>query len=208
MWVDLSWPILDNMPVYPGDRQTQLTQEKWLDKDFYNAFSLETGLHAGTHMDAPMHLLPNAPGMPDIPLCRFLVPGILLDVRGQEEILQPDLPKGALTGKAVLLMTGMDAAYGTERYYNDHPIVSMDLAMLFVQENIAFLGMDMPSPDQPPFPVHKLLLSAGIPIVENMRGLFALSGSFEVAAFPLKIHAEASPVRAAARLFHDKSSQI
>jgi kynurenine formamidase len=205
MWVDLSWSIFDGMPVYPGDRQTRLNQEKWLEMDFYTAFTLETGLHAGTHMDAPMHLLPNAPAMTEIPLEHCYAKGILLDVRGQRVIQKPVLTEGELTGKAVLLFTGMETAYGTDNYYTSHPVVSMELARLLVEEEIAFLGMDMPSPDEPPFPVHKLLLSAGIPIVENMRGLHTLSGSFEVAAFPLKIHAEASPVRAAARLFHDKS---
>lgn len=207
MWVDLSWPVVDGMPVYPGDRPMRLTQEKWLEKDFYAAFKLDTGLHAGTHMDAPMHLIPNAPGMMEIPLSRCFAEGFLLDVRGQKEIPKPDLPKGALAGKAVLLRTGMEASYGTESYYIDHPIVSMELAEFFVREDIAFLGMDMPSPDGPPFPVHKLLLAEGIPIVENMRGLCRLSGSFEVAALPLNICAEASPVRAAARLFHDKNGR-
>ncbi len=207
MWVDLSWPVVDGMPVYPGDRPTRLIQEKWLERDFYAAFALDTGLHAGTHMDAPMHLVAHAPGMAEIPLSRCFAEGILLDVRGQKEIQRPDLPRGALAGRAVLLRTGMETAYGTERYYSGHPVVSMDLAEFLVRENIAFLGMDMPSPDEPPFPVHKLLLAAGIPIVENMRGLEGLSGAFEVAAFPLNIHAEASPVRAAARLFHDKSSR-
>lgn len=207
MWVDLSWPVTDGMPVYPGDRETRLTQEKWLEKDQYNAYVLSTGLHAGTHMDAPSHLLPNASGMKEMPLSRFIAPGILLNVRGQKEIKRPILWEGTLTGKAVLLFTGMEAAYGTEGYYSGHPIVSVELAELFVKEDIAFLGMDMPSPDLPPFPVHKLLLQAGIPIVENLRGLEGLTGDFEVAAFPLNIHAEASPVRAVARVFHDKTSR-
>lgn len=207
MWVDLSWPVTDGMPVYPGDRETRLTQEKWLEKDQYNAYAVCTGLHAGTHMDAPSHLLPNAPGMREMPLSRFIAPGILLNVRGQKEIKRPSLWEGTLTGKAVLLFTGMEAAYGTEGYYSGHPIVSVELAELFVKEDIAFLGMDMPSPDLPPFPVHKLLLKAGIPIVENLRGLEGLTGDFEVAAFPLNIDAEASPVRAVARVFHDKTSR-
>ncbi len=204
MWVDLSWPMEDGMPVYPGDRQTCLIQEKSVERDFYTAYALHTGLHAGTHMDAPMHLLENTPGIDEVPLSRCLVQGILLDVRSQQEIKAPELPEGALAGKAVLLYTGMDAHYGTDRYYRDHPVVSLDLARRLVEENIAFLGMDMPSPDEPPFPVHRLLLKAGIPIVENLRNLGSLSGPFEVAAFPLRLMAEASPVRAAARLLHDK----
>ena len=205
MWVDLSWPVEDDMPVYPGDRETRLVQEKWLEKDYYTAFELHTGLHAGTHMDAPQHLLANGEDMTSLSLDRFFAPGIVFDVRSQREIRKPDIASGALYGKAVLLYTGMDSFYGQEEYYSNHPVVSMELARLFVQEKIAVLGMDMPSPDVPPFPVHKLLLAAGIPIVENMRGLDKLHAPFELACFPLNIRAEASPVRAAARLTHDKT---
>ena len=199
MWIDLSWPITDGMPVYPGDRETSLVKEKQLERDHYAAFALYTGLHAGTHMDAPMHLLPGGVGIHEVPLSRCFAPGVLLDVRGQRLIPKPQLPEGSLTGKAVLLYTGLESAYGSESYYHDHPEVSMELAELLERENIAFLGMDMPSPDFPPFPVHKLLLSRGIPIVENLCNLRVLPVSFEVAAFPLSLHAEASLVRAVAR---------
>ncbi len=199
MWIDLSWPISNGMPVYPGDRETSLVQEKWVERDHYVAFALHTGLHAGTHMDAPMHLLPGGAGVHEVPLSRCFAPGIVLDVRGQRLILPPKLSKGSLAGKAVLLYTGLEYEYGSEGYYQGHPEVSMELAELLARENIAFLGVDMPSPDFPPFPVHKLLLSHGIPIVENLRNLCALPASFEVAAIPLSLYAEASLVRAVAR---------
>ena len=156
-------------------------------------------------MDAPQHLLPDAPGMETMMLSRCFAPGVLLDARARREIQPPIMPKGSLCGRAVLLYTGMDKAYGTESYYRDHPYVSVEMANWLAMEKIAFLGMDIPSPDYPPFPVHKLLLAAGIPIVENLRGLDALTHPFDVAAFPLRIEAEASPVRAVARLSHDKS---
>lgn len=205
MWIDLSWPVEDSMPVYPGDTQTRLVQEKWLAKDYYNGFTLHTGLHAGTHMDAPQHLLEDGDDITCISLDCFFVSGIVFPFRGQKEIQAPDIKPGTLAGKAVLLHSGMDTFYGKNEYYANHPVVSMALAKLFVKEKIALLGMDMPSPDVPPFPVHKLLLSNGIPIVENMRCLDKLEGLFELACFPLNIRAEASPVRAAARLSHDKN---
>jgi len=63
------------------------------------------------------------------------------------------------------------------------------------------LGMDMPAPDYPPFTFHKSLLSNGIFILENAANLEELTNlsAFEVMAFPLKISAEASLVRAVCR---------
>ena len=61
----------------------------------------------------------------------------------------------------------------------------------------------MASPDLPPLAVHKRLLAAGVPMVENLTNLAALRGRrFDFAALPLKISAEASLVRAVAWL-HD-----
>ena len=49
--------------------------------------------------------------------------------------------------------------------------------------------------------MHKRLLAAGVPMVENLTNLAALRGRrFDFAALPLKISAEASLVRAVAWL--------
>ena len=205
MWVDLSYAMADGMPVYPGDRPFRLILEKQVERDHYTAFHLSTGLHAGTHADAPMHLLKGGNTIADMMLSCFAAPGVLIDVRGQAEISSLSLGDESLRGKAVLLWTGMEDLYGTPAYYEGHSVVSMALCSQFIRAGIAFLGMDMPSPDQPPFPVHKALLTAGIPIVENMRNFKALTQPFEVFAFPLSLNAEASPVRAAARLFQEST---
>lgn len=59
----------------------------------------------------------------------------------------------------------------------------------------------MPKSDNYPFKIHKLLLSNNILIMEKLTNLEKLLNisSFEVLAFPLKIRAEASIVRAVAR---------
>ena len=54
--IDLSQVIEDKMPIYPGDKGTNLFQSEFLSIDKYNNHRLETGMHAGTHIDAPMHL--------------------------------------------------------------------------------------------------------------------------------------------------------
>ena len=51
-YIDLSHEIKNNMPVYPGDIDVNLTKEKDFNKDGYNMYSLYTEMHAGTHIDA------------------------------------------------------------------------------------------------------------------------------------------------------------
>jgi len=64
------------------------------------------------------------------------------------------------------------------------------------------IGIDWASPDLEPYPIHEILLNNNILILENLTNLdFLLSGpAFEIFAFPLKINADSSIVRAVAKI--------
>lgn len=79
--IDLSQEIIDNMPVYPGDEAVKLYQDRSLVNDGYTSFRLEIGMHAGTHIDTPMHLLSRTTYINGLPLDRFTGNGCLLDAR-------------------------------------------------------------------------------------------------------------------------------
>ena len=193
MLIDLSRRIEADMPVYPGDPEVQLQKIKSMEKDHYTLHWWQTGLHAGTHVDAPMHLLDDPRRICDLPLEHFLAQGVLLS--DMENIPEKEIPLGA----AVLFETGMDALYGTADYYQKHPAVSQALCEYLVSRQVSLVGVDAPSPDHIPFPVHKRLLSSGIPILENLTNLEKLKNrAFTLMAFPLNISAEGSPVRAVA----------
>ncbi len=203
--VDLSQPISDQMPVHPYDSEVNLWQDKILAKDKFNNSRLTTGMHAGTHVDAPSHFLESDKHICDYLLESFMGSGCLLDVRDEPVIAYRDEYEELIKeGSIVLLLTGFSELYGTDAYYqrfNDHPMVETALAELFCRKQIKMLGMDMPKPDSYPFEIHKLLLGNGIFIMENLTNLEALVGvpEFEVIALPLRIAAEGSPVRAVAR---------
>ncbi len=201
-YIDLSQKIDNGIPVYPGDDSVSLIQVKQLEKDHYNAYALSSGLHVGTHIDCPMHLLDSPLMMADYALESFAGRGFLIDARGVADMdYVEEYNKTIQKDDIVLILTGMDAFYGSERYYRDHPVVTERLAHFLVSREIKMLGMDMPSPDYPPFPVHKGLLGNGIFVLENLTGLDKLLDfkDFEVIAAPLKIYAEASLTRAFAR---------
>lgn len=201
--IDLTQVIEDKMPVYPGDTPTNLIQTKYFRSAGYNNHRLEIGMHAGTHMDGPMHMTDSAEYISELPLETFTGPGILLDVRhqpvigmkaGYEQLITPE--------KIVLLYTGQNQYYGTKAYYEEHPVVEAGFCEFLAKKKIKMLGMDMPSPDRYPFLAHQILLQNRIPILENLTHLEQLLGieTFEVIAFPLKIQADSSMVRVAARL--------
>jgi len=161
------------------------------------------GMHTGTHIDMPSHLTEDARGADCFPADPFIGEGALLDARGEKTIaLKPEYLQMDLTGKIVLLLTGFSEKYQSPEYFHNYPQLDMELARFLAGKKIKMLGMDTPAPDYAPFEVHKLLLSNGVFILENLTGLHRLAGAgaFEVIAVPLPIAAEASPVRAVIRL--------
>lgn len=200
-YIDLSHKIDNKMPVYPGAVDVSLVHAKTLLNDRHNAYYLSTSMHAGTHIDFPMHLLPNDNTADTYELDKFVGKGYLIDARGMQQIEYKDSYKGIEKGDIVLIYTGEDENYGQPEYYSNHPTMTVEFAEFLVSKEIKMLGVDMPAPDFPPFPVHKLLLSHDIFIIENLINLDQLLGieDFEIFAQPLKICAEASLTRAFAR---------
>jgi len=202
--IDLTRTMHDGMEAYPGD-VTGLAVERLADfkPDGY-ALSRLTFFHAhcGTHFDSPHHFIADGPDVSELPL--VFPPIALVDTRAREIGPEELSAAGNLVGKAVLIHTGWDKEIGTERFYRDYPIITPAGAEFLVAQGIAILGLDTPSPDppdSPDFPVHHVLLGAGIPIVEGLVNLEALIGVQDARfiAFPLKITGvEGTPIRAAA----------
>jgi kynurenine formamidase len=189
--------------VYPSDTPVTLFQEKFLEKDHYTNFRLQTGMHAGTHIDTPMHLTKSKSTVDTYPLERFTGNGCLLDVRNQECIsYQQNFSECVNCNDIVLLFSGHSDLFGTDSYYQDFPVIDYSLAEFLISKKIRIVGMDSPSPDRFPFEIHKLLFKHDILVIENLTNLKSLLGynRFELFAFPLKIKADSSPVRVVAKI--------
>ena len=200
---DLSQPIDGQTPTYPGDSPIQLVKAKLFGKDGYTNYHLETGMHTGTHLDGPMHLTASEKYISQFPLEAFYGEGCLLDVRGEPVIKMKDQYHSQIKGQSIVLVyTGQDQKYGTDDYFNDQPEIHPELAEFLITKKTKIIGMDLASPDCPPFKVHQMLLNEGVLILENLTNLGSLlqAERFEVMAFPLKIKADSSPLRVVARI--------
>lgn len=200
--IDISHILNEDTPLYPGDHAIWLREYATLEKNNYVSYVLTAGMHTGTHVDIPMHLVRDDRRVSDFPPVSFLGKGVLLDVRGQNPILMKDCyRKTVQEGDIVLLYTGFDEFYMDTKYFTEYPVVSGELGGFLISRKIKMLGMDTPAPDYAPFVLHKRLLEKGIFLLENLTNLQSLVGidDFEVIALPLKIQAEASLVRAVCR---------
>lgn len=201
-FIDLSLPITDLMPVYPGDESPHLLKVNNLARDGFNNFSLSTTMHTGTHIDGPMHLTQSEKFLNEIPLEQCVGIGCILNAVGKNNIsLTTEYELLVQPQSIVLLYTGMSSLFGSKEYFIDYPTVSKELAQLFIKRQVKMVCIDSPSPDKHPFDIHKLLLENDILIAENLTNLdkLLLIKKFEVIALPLKIQADSSPARIVVR---------
>lgn len=108
-------------------------------------------------------------------------------------------------GKAVLVHTGWDEHWETERYFDGHPFLTRDAAQVLAVREALLVGIDSYNIDDTADlsrPVHSILLGAGIPIVEHLCNLGQLpANGFKFFAVPVKVKGMGTfPVRAFAVL--------
>lgn len=190
--------------AYPGDppfaRQVLAHPARG---DAYELAALSLSAHAGTHLDAPAHFIPGGARLADFPLERFLTPALVLEAKGEGA-----LPGSLLTGLAprpgwaILFKTAnsLEGRAATGAWRDDYVHLSPALARACLAWGAGLVGLDAPSPDAPGdegYPVHHILLGAGVLILEGLNLAGVPAGDYRLVCPPLSLAgAEAAPARA------------
>ena len=162
--------------------------------------------NTGTYLDSPFHRYADGEDLSEVGLERVAaLPGIVVRAPDIQAIDADRFTSRDLTGKAVLVYTGWERHWRTDAYFEDHPFLTEAAAALLVQAGAALVGIDSHNIDDTRTrarPAHTLLLGAGIPICEHMRGLELLpDAGFRFTAAPPKVKAFGTfPVRAFAEI--------
>lgn len=198
--IDLSMPLDNKTPAYPGDPQIEINQIAEVGKDGWSERRIDINSHCGTHVDAPAHMLSEAKTLDDLSLSKFFGEGVLIDVRNKDKI-DLDCLKDVKISKdsVVVFLTGQsDKMY--INYYDEAKIVPEEVAQRLVELEVKAVGIDSFSPDQEPYNIHKILLPHDILLIENLVNLKELVGKrFKIYYFPLRIsNGDGAPCRAVA----------
>jgi len=199
--VDLSRLIYDGMPKIPVLPDVRVQKFLSLEKGHaLNVTELSLPCHAGTHVDAPIHIVPNGKSIEELPLDAFVGNGATISVqkKGGEEVTAEDLERSGVVvekGDILMLHTGWDEKFDSPDY-NLHPYLSIDAAEWMVKRGIKMFGIDcitvdLPTPLRPKgfdFPIHKMLLGNNVLIAENVTNLRPIVGKkTRILALPLRI---------------------
>ena len=165
---------------------------------------VEMVANTGTYLDSPFHRYAQGKGVSELPLDRVAnldAVVVRVDSAQGRAVSRTSLEGRELRGKAVLVQTGWDAHWRTDRYFEGHPYLTADAADFLVRSGAALVGIDSLNIDDTADlarPVHSVLLAAGVPIVEHLRGLARLpDDGFRFFAVPVKVKGMGTfPVRA------------
>ncbi len=203
-FIDLTHEIKACMPVHRFDNKMNLYLDKTIQSNKFNNSRLEIGMHTGTHIDISSHLIDNGKVIADIDITHFTGVGKIVDVRGKDRIKLEDFNEDVICkDEIVIVCTGHSSNYYKEHYFTDYPVFEPEVIELLIRKQIKMLGIDSPSPDKFPFEEHIKLFRNNIIILENLTNLESLLTieRFDIFAFPLKIQAEGSIVRAVAKVY-------
>lgn len=194
-------------------------------KDFPDGLGLSwenisTMTHRGTHVDAPSHYGPLCEGLKsktcsDLPLEWFFQDGVVLDMsyKKKGEIITLSDIKNDLSNlkynlkplDIVLVKTGMDKLWESEKYLTDYPGLSVDAVEWLIKQGIKVIGIDSYSLDLPSslminaylkdknknhlWPVHMLGRDFEYCQIEKVANLDKLPSrtGFKVCSFPVLI---------------------
>ena len=213
--VELSHEItngLVTLPGWPGPRITdwltrETSRQRYAPGVEFHVGRIDMIANTGTYVDTPSHRFADGPDLAGVPLDQLAdLPGLVVrvpaGVRAVDRLL---LAPYEVAGRAVLLHTGWDTHFGTDRYAaEDAPFLTGDGASWLVEAGATLVGIDSVNiDDMTPAaagerPAHSTLLAAGIPIVEHLTGLSELPPTgFRFTAAPPRVAGMGTfPVRA------------
>jgi arylformamidase len=214
--VDLSHVIEHGMTTYPGlpgphicDFWTrESSAANYDDGSAFQIGRIDMVANTGTYVDSPFHRYADGKDLADLPLPSLAdLPGIVVRQPWEKGIAVDAAAFQGLdvSGKAVLVHTGWDRHWRTERYGQDHSFLTAAVADWLIEHGATLVGIDSNNIDDTRLrarPVHTKLLGADIPICEHMTGLAQLPDQgFRFTAVPPKVRGMGSfPVRAYAVL--------
>jgi arylformamidase len=219
-YIDLSHTIENGMITYQGLPGPVITdflsrersRERYNPGTEFHVALIEMVSNTGTYMDTPFHRYEDGRDLADLELSQ------LADLEAIT-INASDLPdKGIgisvfkgydLSRKAVLVYTGFDKNWGTDKYFYDHPFLTKDAAEYIAEQSPVMVGIDTYNIDDvadKSRPAHTVLLGKDILIIEHMCNLRELpEEGYTFTAVPQKMRGVGSfPVRAFATLNYNQ----
>lgn len=202
---DITVPFRTDLPLWPGDPAPSLSLMKSQEGGYRcNVTRLDTGVHFGTHLDAPCHFIEGGKAVEDLDLNLLVGPCYVAEISDVMEITPDHLEALEIPTdtKRLLLKTDNSALWETPNHpFNEaFAALTADAAQWVVDHDIGLIGIDYLSIQlfaDAVSTTHLVLLGAEVIIVEGLDLREIVPGTYNLTCLPMKIAgADGAPVRA------------
>ncbi|MBQ2833347.1 MAG: cyclase family protein [Clostridia bacterium] len=199
--IDISQEIRQDMTVYPGDPSFHSHPcSSFKQGDICEVSELTIGSHCGTHIDAPLHMIPGGATLETMPLDLFVGPCRVLTlpthVITEKMLMEHDVQEG----ERILLRTDPGGVYTPMNGEFNPAVLSVRAAQYLADKHVRLIGIDAPTVENMEIcdgEIHRTLLSAGIALLEGLCLTRATKEEYFLSALPLSLVGEnGAPCRA------------
>ena len=202
-WIDISVPLHSAMVHWPNDPQFRV--ERVLDMSRgqpANLSKISMGVHSGTHMDAPLHFIRDGKSIEDMPIDTTIGRARVIEIRDRESIKAEELEQHRIRrGERILFKTrNSSRVWKTDTFVEDFVFISNEAARFLADRGVRVIGVDYLSVG--PFKgdgagIHRILLEAGIWIIEGLDLSQVSPGHYDLICLPLRLQCgDGAPARA------------
>lgn len=207
---DISVPISNELPSWPGDPGVQLTVWRSLSAgDSANVSMLNFGAHTGTHVDAPAHFIEGAAKIESLPLDVLIGAAQVIEVPDDMRAINEEFViTNCAPGTTRVLFKSRNSAFWSESepvFRTDFTYLDLNAAQRLVERGIKLVGIDYLSIekfDSPKNETHLALLSYGVVILEGLNLTDIPAGTYELICLPLRLRSskgDGAPARVVLR---------
>jgi arylformamidase len=204
-WIDVSIRLRHGLLPWPGDAPFELKRVSDLARGDACTFStLSMSAHAGTHVDAPLHFIKGGRSVDALPLDATIGPARVILIRNPRAITTEEIRShGIRAGERLLFKTRNSAQRQPGVFFDNYVGIAPDAADYLAGRRVRAIGIDGPSiapPGRHMAQVHRVLLRAGIWIIEWLDLRRVSAGRCHFVCLPLRIvDGDGAPARAILR---------
>ncbi len=194
-YIDISLPVSESTVHWPGDPPVRISPLLSLEQgDGANVSEIRLSSHAGTHVDAPLHLVAGGASVDALPLAALIGPALVVEIPAVAVITPAELEALALPTdcRRLLLRTANSTRrlLAGDTFAPDFAALSGDAGAWLAERSMLLVGIDAPSVDplaEEALPAHLALLRAGVVIIEGLSLAGVAPGPCTLYCLPLKV---------------------
>lgn len=198
-FIDITVPYHEGMAVFPGTDPVVFKQIRKYEEDHKNIWEYTMTTITGTHIEAPIHSVPDGATVDQIDLHKCYGPVEVREVKGKDGIIQFTEVQD-IKSERVIFKTTNSEMIRQDKFFDDYVALSQEAAETLVANGVKLVGLDYYGIERRgslDHPVHATLLKAGVVILVGVDLSFVQPGHYTLIAMPQRLKGlDGSPVRA------------